>query len=317
MTGYLKSSPMDVSVLFARTCLLIPFGYTFRRPLRLQTIALSLALALSLIFGDSTHFEQQLEPTRPLPPVTDEVASWALCVLVAGFADWYLHGCSTLFGYASCFICLGLSLVQLLLTSRRRSILPHVVGRSSTFFWTFFVLLLLPTTRTWSLPGISQYAEDALIFLRAGFQAVREHHAPSEIVDSDHDGSSQTGPGSSSHEEVAEQHSRTTVPVWTTQILYKRLSGHQIRLLERITPSKAGLHLNLTTYDSLSVTSYTAISYCWGRDLTGTRQVYVNGARVDVSETLFKTLEDACTFCDGLFWLDAIAINLADLIERG
>jgi hypothetical protein len=38
---------------------------------------------------------------------------------------------------------------------------------------------------------------------------------------------------------------------------------------------------------------------------------------VDVSETLFRTLEDACTFCDGAFWLDAIAINLADLIERG
>jgi hypothetical protein len=308
---------MDINILCARTCLLIPFGYTFRRPLQLQTIALSLALALSLIFGDSTWLEQQPGLDRPPPLVSDEVASWALCVLVAGFADWYLHGYSTLFGYMSCIICLGLSLAQLLLPSRSRVILPHVSGRSSTFFWTFFVLLLLPTTRTWRLPDLSQYAEDVLIFLRAGFQAVREHHAPSELVDSDQGLSTQAGPGSSSHGDISEQHSRTSVPIWTTQILYKRLSGHQIRLLERVTPTKAGLHLQLTTYDSLSVTTYTAISYCWGRDLTGTKQVYINGAHVDVSETLFRTLEDACTFCDGPFWLDAIAINLADLIERG
>lgn len=73
-----------------------------------------------------------------------------------------------------------------------------------------------------------------------------------------------------------------------------------------------------------NVATYNALSYTWGRDQTGVKDlgiksfVFVNGKRFDISENLYSAIRQIRQDDrDITLWVDAICINQRDPVEKG
>src|SRR3954447_9300852 len=62
--------------------------------------------------------------------------------------------------------------------------------------------------------------------------------------------------------------------------------------------------------------AYRALSYCWGDPLV-TKPIIIDGHVVQVTANLEAALRQLRALNLSAFWIDAICINQADLMERG
>ncbi|KAH4610249.1 hypothetical protein HBH69_028440 [Parastagonospora nodorum] len=133
---------------------------------------------------------------------------------------------------------------------------------------------------------------------------------------------------------VEERHKPDPTPKWTSTTPYNELQPGQIRLLQveaKTSDSHRPLSCTLTVHNLDTAPRYTALSYTWGaphRNINKlrtdtpslSRQVKCNGKDGRVGENLYDFLahcaRDTVHDLSGYWWIDALAINQADIQER-
>ncbi|EAT85964.1 hypothetical protein SNOG_06133 [Parastagonospora nodorum SN15] len=133
---------------------------------------------------------------------------------------------------------------------------------------------------------------------------------------------------------VEEQHKPDPTPKWTSTTPYNELQPGQIRLLQveaKTSGSHRPLSCTLTVHNLDTAPPYTALSYTWGaphRNINKlridtpslSRQLKCNGNDGRVGENLYDFLahcaRDTVHGLSGYWWIDALAINQADIQER-
>ncbi|PMD37806.1 HET-domain-containing protein [Hyaloscypha variabilis F] len=73
---------------------------------------------------------------------------------------------------------------------------------------------------------------------------------------------------------------------------------------------------NAYTGDTLPISEYVALSYCWG-DPFVRRLIFVNNIPVEVTTNLEAALRALRDMKIEVLWIDALCINQEDLLERG